>query len=125
MGAIQGSMNKMLGTAAAGIAIANKMAPKEEDENVENLKEADTLLKKAEAEEDLDKLQGEYKAGKAEVKMWKQGMVDIGGGNYMQTGEDLSQDIRMRNKALRIMNQKIKARKLQISAYKEILGGKR
>ena len=125
MGAIQNSMNTILGTAAAGIAIANKMAPKEEDESAKALKEADTLLKKSEAEEDLSKLNEQYAKDKEELGHWQEGKVDVGNGNYMETNEDLSKDIKMRKKALKVMKEKIKARKLQISTYKTMLGGKK
>ena len=125
MSAIQNSMNKMLGTAAAGIAIASKMAPKEEDENGEALKEADALLKKSEAEEDLNKLNEQYAKDKDELGHWQEGKVDVGNGNYMETNEDLSKDIKMRKKALKVMKEKMKARKLQLEAYKTMLGGKK
>lgn len=98
---------------------------KKEDKDAESLKQASTMLKKADAEEELGKLQEEYKPLKEELGQWKKGLVDVGNGNYMQTNEDLSNDIKMRQKALKIMKEKIKARKLQIRTYKNMLGGKK
>ena len=97
----------------------------EEDKNAEALKNASTMLKKADAEEELGKLQQEYKPLKEELGQWKKGLVDVGNGTYMKTSDDLSQDIKMRRKSLKIMSEKIKARKMQVKAYKEILGGKK
>ena len=98
---------------------------KKENKDAESLKQASTMLKKADAEEELGKLQEEYKPLKEELGQWKKGLVDVGNGNYMQTNEDLSSDIKMRQKALKIMKEKIKARKLQIRTYKNMLGGKK
>lgn len=97
----------------------------EENKDAEALKNASTMLKKADAEEELGKLQEEYKPLKEELGQWKKGLVDVGNGNYMPTSDDLSQDIKMRSKALKVMNEKIKARKLQIKTYKNMLGGKK
>ena len=98
---------------------------KKVDEDKEALKQADMILKKADAEEKLDKLKGEYKESNAELQQWKKGMVDVGNGTYMQTNDDLSQDIKMRRKSLKIMKEKIKARKMQLDTYKKLLGGKK
>lgn len=98
---------------------------KKVDENKEALKQADIMLKKADAEEELDKLEQEYKSSSAELKQWKKGLVDVGNGSYMPTNEDLSQDIKMRKKSLKIMKEKIKARKMQLDTYKKLLGGKK
>lgn len=137
MGAIQNSINNMLTTAAAGIAVAKKVdskeEPKEEKEvktsevnpEKEALKQADTMLKKADAEEALSKLQDAYKVSNAELKQWKKGMVDVGNGTYMQTNDDLSSDIKMRKKALKVMKEKITARKLQVETYAKLIGGKK
>lgn len=104
---------------------AKKQEVKKVDEDKEALKQADIMLKKADAEEKLDKLKGEYKESNTELQQWKKGMVDVGNGTYMQTNDDLSQDIKMRKKALKVMKEKIKARKLQITTYKTMLGGKK
>lgn len=97
----------------------------EEDKDAEALKNASTMLKKADAEEELGKLEQEYKPLKEELGQWKKGLVDVGNGNYMPTSDDLSSDIKMRKKSLKIMKEKIKARKLQVNTYKEMLGGKK
>lgn len=104
---------------------AKKQEVKKVDEDKEALKQADMILKKADAEEKLDKLKGEYKESNAELQQWKKGMVDVGNGTYMQTNDDLSQDIKMRRKSLKIMKEKIKARKMQLDTYKKLLGGKK
>ncbi|MBO7735616.1 MAG: hypothetical protein J6S67_23825 [Methanobrevibacter sp.] len=135
---IQNSLNSVVG-ALAGAALAGKHAKdkkeKEDlkqqeqvetvDENAEALKQANTMLKKAGVEEDLGKLQEEYKKDKEELGQWKQGLVDVGNGTYMKTNDDLSEDIKMRNKALKVMRQKMKAKRMQIDAYKNMLGGKK
>lgn len=102
-----------------------KQAIKEVDENKEALKQADIMLKKVGAEEEMNKLKGEYNESKSELNRWKQGLVDVGGGNYMTTQDDLSVDIKMRQKSLKLIREKIKAKKIQIDAYKSMLGGKK
>ena len=103
---IQNSLNSVVG-ALAGAALAGKHAhdKKEKenlkqqgqvetvDENAEALKQANIMLKKAGVEEDLGKLQEEYKKDKEELGQWKQGLVDVGNGTYMKTNDDLSDDI--------------------------------
>lgn len=123
MGAIQNSLNSITTSVAAGVLAATGIG-KGEDESAKALKEADTLLKKSEAEEDLSKLNEQYAKDKEELGHWQEGKVDVGNGNYMETNEDLSKDIKMRKKALKVMKEKIKARKLQITTYKTMLGGK-
>ena len=91
------------------------------DENEVALEKADIMLKKAKAEEDLDKLNEGYKKDKETLKMWKQGMVDVGNGTYMQTSDDLSKDIKIMQRSLKIQREKRKARNLQISALKDKL----
>lgn len=120
MGVIQNSINGALGTVAAGLTIGKKLGGSEDN----SLNEANIMLKDADAKEDLGKLQQEYSAGSAELNMWKQGKVDVGNGNYMDTNDDLTNDIKMRVRALKVLKEKITARKLQIGAYKEMLGGK-
>lgn len=116
-----------IGETVSKLVDEKKAKNKEEevDKDAESLKQASTMLKKAGAEEELGKLQEEYKPLKEELGQWKKGLVDVGNGNYMQTNEDLSSDIKMRQKALKIMKEKIKARKLQIRTYKNMLGGKK
>ena len=124
MGAIQNSLNSITTSVAAGV-LAAKGIGQGEDESAKALKEADTLLKKSEAEEALGKLKDQYDIDSKELKQWKQGKVDVGNGNYMETNEDLSKDIKMRKKSLKIMKEKIKARKLQLDTYSSMLGGKK
>ena len=116
-----------IGETVSKLVDEKKAKDKEEevDKDAESLKQASTMLKKADVEEELGKLQEEYKPLKEELGQWKKGLVDVGNGNYMQTNEDLSSDIKMRQKALKIMKEKIKARKLQIRTYKNMLGGKK
>ena len=105
--------------------VKEQKVEKEVDKNKEALTQADIMLKKADVEESLGKLKKEYDESNAELKQWKQGKVDVGGGNYMKTEEDLSKDIKMRSKSLKIMREKIKARKMQLATYKNLLGGKK
>ena len=93
------------------------------DEDKEALKKADVMLKKADVEEKLGKLQDEYKTSKDELKQWKKGMVDVGNGTYMKTNDDLTKDIKLRSKSLKIMAEKITAMKLQRDTYRRIIGG--
>ena len=102
-----------------------KPAVKEVDENKQALQEASLMLKKADAEEDINKLKGQYNESNAELKKWKQGLVDVGDGHYMSTNDDLSSDIKMRSKSLKVLKEKIKAKKIQIDTYKKMLGGKK
>lgn len=124
MGAIQSSINNMLGTAAAGVALGKHA---KEQQETKEIAKAGMAEKKAEEEINLNELEDEQSKVQKELDYLNKGLIPDEGGTSASAnihGLDLSKDIEKRNLAMNVLQEKIKAKMMLINSYKKALGEK-
>lgn len=124
MGAIQSSINNMLGTAAAGVALGKHA---KEQQETKEIAKAGIAEKKAEEEINLNELEEQQSKVQKELDYLNKGLIPDEGGTSAYAnihGLDLSKDIEKRNLVMSILQEKRKAKMLLINSYKKALGEK-
>ena len=124
MGAIQSSINNMLGTAAAGVALGKHA---KEQQEAKEIALAGMAEKKAEEEVNLNELEEQQSNVQDELERLNKGQTPDGKGGW-NTGNpwglDIGKEIEKRNLVMSILQEKIKAKMLLINSYKKALGEK-
>lgn len=121
MGAIQGAVNSVLGTAATVAAGAKHFS---EQEATKAIAQAGTTEKLAIAKEELNELNEGIKQGKEDINTIKGGhLPGTLEADLFRSDEEKAADLQARRKALKTLKEKQAAKKLMIAAYQKVLGG--
>ena len=125
MGAIQSSINNMLGTAAAGVALGKHA---KEQQETKEIAKAGMAEKKAEEELNLNELEEQQSNVQDELERLNKGQTPDEKGGWNAPGNtwglDIGKEIEKRNLAMSVLQEKIKAKMLLINSYKKALGEK-
>ena len=121
MGAIQGSINSMLGSVAVAAAGAKHI---KEQKAANEIAKAGMAEKKAGVDEELLKLEGEQETQEKELELISTGRTPEGEIRLDVDEEVITKDIESRKKALQVLKEKITAKRLLQGAYQRALGGK-
>lgn len=127
MGAIQNSINQMLGTVAGAVTLGTHIAGQAE---ANELTKADLAVKQSETEQEVMSLQDQATVYQKEIGLLNENKIPVEGSEgqlstYNVFEQDLAPEIRKRSLALDVAMKKIAAKQLQIETYKKALGGKR
>ena len=131
MGAIQNSINQVLGSvagAALGIKhTAEQQAAVKEQKINNELQKAGVAEKLAGEKEQLASLNEGIKKGKADIKTIKEGWLPQEDGtrvaDLFRSDEEKSADLKARRTALKTLQEKKAAKQMMIAAYEKVLGG--
>lgn len=128
--ALQDSVNQLVGSvshaAVAGKAISNQQKAVKNQEKQQTIAEAGMAEKLAEEKGNLADLEDIQKQQLESLELAKQGInPDTKEVNAFASAEDINKDVEMRQKALQVLKGKIAAKQQVISAYNNVLGGKR